>query len=201
MDRQEFMQDLRESLEGEISPSAVQDNLRYYNNYFDEQKAAGRSDEEILEELGEARLIARTILQSVEAGVDASPEGYDSDPSDNGGRDGGYRHDYTQAEQSTGRDSYSGAGDSLYRFQQMVCARGRHGRFCPGARTYFRADGRYFRAAHPVCRADPPVPAYLLICKEAVGLPRPRKKPDFGHFDKFYNSFIDNVYKNGYNVV
>ena len=34
MDRQEFMQDLRESLEGEISPSAVQDNLRYYNNYF-----------------------------------------------------------------------------------------------------------------------------------------------------------------------
>ncbi|MCR5370405.1 MAG: DUF1700 domain-containing protein [Clostridium sp.] len=109
MDRQEFMQDLRESLEGEISPSAVQDNLRYYNNYFDEQKAAGRSDEEILEELGEARLIARTILQSVEAGVDASPEGYDSDPSDNGGRDGGYRHDYTQAEQSPGRDSYSGA--------------------------------------------------------------------------------------------
>ena len=111
MSRQDFLQDMKEALEGEVSPSAVQDNLRYYENYFREQNAAGRSDEEILAELGDARLIARTILESVEAGVDASPEGYDSDPGDHGGRDGGYRHDYTKASADRGTSS-AGTGES-----------------------------------------------------------------------------------------
>lgn len=100
MGKEEFLRLLAASLEGEISPSAVQDNVRYYRNYIEEQMRLGRDEEDVLEELGSAQLIAKTIIDSTEAGVDASPQGYDSDPTDHGGRDGSYSHDYTNPDSS-----------------------------------------------------------------------------------------------------
>ncbi|MBO5573219.1 MAG: DUF1700 domain-containing protein [Clostridium sp.] len=140
MDRQEFLQELKDALEGEISPSAVSDNLRYYENYFREQNALGRSDEEVLQELGEARLIARTILQSVEAGVDASPEGYDSDPGDNGGKTGGYRHDYTNAAGSSGSTGSGSTGGNSYTGNESGDGRGPFGQDMPGGMEFHSLD-------------------------------------------------------------
>ncbi len=64
MDRQTFIDTLRRALYGKISDGDLMDNVRYYENYFAQEEALGRSEQEILEELGDPRLIARTILDA-----------------------------------------------------------------------------------------------------------------------------------------
>ena len=51
MDKQEFVDRLRMALNGRVSPGLVMDNVNY-------------SEEEVLESLGDPRLIARTIIQT-----------------------------------------------------------------------------------------------------------------------------------------
>ena len=64
MDRGEFLSILRESLEGYIPMAEVEKNITFYRNYFDE---SGRSDAEVIAELGDPRLIARTIIDAYKA--------------------------------------------------------------------------------------------------------------------------------------
>lgn len=64
MDRGEFLSVLRESLEGFIPMDEVEENITYYRNYFEE---AGQSDKEVIRELGDPRLIARTIIDAYKA--------------------------------------------------------------------------------------------------------------------------------------
>lgn len=59
----DFLTELREALEGEIPASEVNSNLRYYEDYMTQQKTA-KSEEEITAQLGEPRLIARTIIDT-----------------------------------------------------------------------------------------------------------------------------------------
>ena len=61
MTKQEFLSILREALEGNIPLNDVDENIRFYENYFREST---KSQEEICEELGDPRLIARTIIDS-----------------------------------------------------------------------------------------------------------------------------------------
>ena len=46
--------------------------------------------------------------------MDASPEGYDSDPTDHGGKDGGYRHDYTNTGTNGGTQNREEGNSSRY---------------------------------------------------------------------------------------
>lgn len=64
MTKQEFLSDLREALEGNIPLHDVDENIRFYENYFREST---KSQEDICEELGDPRLIARTIIDSFTA--------------------------------------------------------------------------------------------------------------------------------------
>ncbi len=64
MDRNEFVSTLRAALTGEVAPAVVQDNVAYYQNYISQEIASGRSEQEVLEELGDPRLIARTIIDT-----------------------------------------------------------------------------------------------------------------------------------------
>lgn len=64
MDRVEFLAILRESLEGYIPNADVEENITFYRNYFQE---AGMPEREVIEELGDPRLIARTIIQAYKA--------------------------------------------------------------------------------------------------------------------------------------
>ena len=64
MDRGEFLSVLRESLEGFIPMEEVETNIDFYQNYFEE---ASQSDKEVIEELGDPRLIARTIIDAYKA--------------------------------------------------------------------------------------------------------------------------------------
>ncbi len=71
MDRDEFLRTLREALSGEVAPNIIEENIRYYDAYISDEVRKGRSEQEVIEELGGARVIARTIIDVAAAGGDA----------------------------------------------------------------------------------------------------------------------------------
>ena len=64
MNKDEFIQGLREALSGEVPPAVMRENQRYYENYIRTEMEKGRTESEIMEELGSPRLIARTIIDT-----------------------------------------------------------------------------------------------------------------------------------------
>ena len=75
MRKTEFLQELKESLEGEVSASIIQSNLNYYDQYITQEATNGRSEEEVIEEIGSPRLIAKTIIDSNENTNDSYQNG------------------------------------------------------------------------------------------------------------------------------
>ena len=64
MEKQEFLEKLRLALNGRVSAEIVADNIKYYEDYINIEIRKGRSEEEILAQLGDPRLLARTIVQT-----------------------------------------------------------------------------------------------------------------------------------------
>ena len=64
MNREEFLSRLASALNGEVHPSVIQENLKYYDEYIREEAAKGRSEEEVIDEIGGYRLIAKTIIEA-----------------------------------------------------------------------------------------------------------------------------------------
>ena len=64
MSKAEFLDGLRRALSATGSSSLIEENLAYYNNYIDAEISKGRSEAEVLEELGDPRLIARSIMDA-----------------------------------------------------------------------------------------------------------------------------------------
>lgn len=62
MTKYEFLQNLQRELSGKISVSEVQDQINYYSQYIDEEVSAGKSEQDIVSELGDPWIIAKTIL-------------------------------------------------------------------------------------------------------------------------------------------
>ena len=62
MTKEEFLEQLEDALVGEVPNSVIYDNKRYYEIYFFSEMKQGRTEQEILIELGSPRLIARTII-------------------------------------------------------------------------------------------------------------------------------------------
>lgn len=89
MSTREFLIQLESSLRGEVNEAVIQENLNYYGGYIREQIAAGRKEEEVLEMLGDPRLIARTIIDtnggegSYQTESQTSSYGYSSQGYDN----------------------------------------------------------------------------------------------------------------------
>lgn len=67
MNRAEFLSILRESLEGNMPKEDVEANLRYYRDYFAQSE---HSDKEVCEELGDPRLIAKSLIDAYMASKD-----------------------------------------------------------------------------------------------------------------------------------
>lgn len=91
MSKTEFLNTLRISLNGKISPEQVEDHLTYYRDYIDTRIRTGQEEEEILGSLGDPRLIARSIVEAE-------------------GRDGAVREN-----RESGYSSSSGTGEKEYR--------------------------------------------------------------------------------------
>ena len=64
MTKSEFLDILRSSLNGELPIDKVNENINYYDQYITLNISKGKSDDEIFNELGEPRLIAKTIIDT-----------------------------------------------------------------------------------------------------------------------------------------
>lgn len=62
MTKQEFLDELKNALAGEVPANVMMDSYSYYANYIDDEIRNGRSEEDVLEELGMPSLIARSII-------------------------------------------------------------------------------------------------------------------------------------------
>lgn len=62
MTKEEFMEQLEDALVGEVSNAVVYDNKQYYQRYIFREVKNGRSEQEVIDGLGNPRLIARTII-------------------------------------------------------------------------------------------------------------------------------------------
>lgn len=65
MNKNDYLASLRSYLNGRISDAEVNSNIDYYSAYIDGEVSRGRSEEEVLDELGDPGLIARTLIDSV----------------------------------------------------------------------------------------------------------------------------------------
>ena len=68
MTKEEFIKVLRESLYTEITSIEIENNVRYYNEYIDNQIRSGKTIDQVMAELGDPRLIARTIIETSKLG-------------------------------------------------------------------------------------------------------------------------------------
>lgn len=64
MKQDEFIDSFCEALAGKVPDDIIQDNANYYRNYIRSEIARGKSEEEVLAQLGDARLLAKTIEES-----------------------------------------------------------------------------------------------------------------------------------------
>jgi uncharacterized membrane protein len=64
MQRGEFLNILRSQLSGQMQEGKVAAHVRYYEDYIQSQVRGGRSEAEVLAELGDPRLIAKTLLDT-----------------------------------------------------------------------------------------------------------------------------------------
>jgi len=103
MRKEEFLQTLRRALAGNVPPEVVEENIRYYDGYITEEARKGRTEEEVIGEIGDPRLIARTIEDTTDGAGDSRYEAggsYEYSGSADMGRDGG---GYTRSPYETGR--------------------------------------------------------------------------------------------------
>ena len=64
MTKEEFLNTLRTSLLEKISASELEDTIHYYDEYITEKIRNGKTEQEVLEELGSPLLISRTIVDT-----------------------------------------------------------------------------------------------------------------------------------------
>ena len=62
MNKEEFIEKLQRALAGGLNSSQVADNIRYYREYIDSEIRKGHREEEVLAQLGDPRLLAKSII-------------------------------------------------------------------------------------------------------------------------------------------
>lgn len=63
MTKKEFLNILKKELENNLSNDELLYQLKYYEKYIDDEIKSGKTEEQVLSELGEPNLIVKTILQ------------------------------------------------------------------------------------------------------------------------------------------
>ena len=61
MSKKDFLNLLKQSLSGEVNHDIIEQNIKYYDQYISSQNGRER---DVIETLGDPRLIARTIIES-----------------------------------------------------------------------------------------------------------------------------------------
>ena len=66
MTKSEFLEILRLQLDGEMPSGEIYSNIHYYDQYIDKELSSGKTEEEVMNELGDPRLIAKTLIDADE---------------------------------------------------------------------------------------------------------------------------------------
>ncbi len=90
MSKEEFLRELEEALAGDVPEAVIRDNVSYYGSYLSQEMAKGRSVEEIVNEIGEPFIIAKTIIEHSEAVGEAAGDGGYGSYQESYGDDGSY---------------------------------------------------------------------------------------------------------------
>ena len=93
MDRTEFIEILRSQLSGQMQEGRASAHVRYYEDYIQSQVRSGRTEAEVLAELGDPRLIAKTLIDT---NVENETDTYDD-----------YQESYRNKYQSDGNQTTS----------------------------------------------------------------------------------------------
>lgn len=64
MRQEEFLTSFQKALTGKVSDRLIQENINYYTTYISNEVKNGKSEEEVLQMLGDPRLLAKTIEES-----------------------------------------------------------------------------------------------------------------------------------------
>ncbi|MBR6770958.1 MAG: hypothetical protein IKM28_06925 [Lachnospiraceae bacterium] len=64
MNRMEFIDTLQRALSGSLGRSSVNENIRYYQEYIDTQIRTGQAEQEVIDSLGDPRLLAKSIIEA-----------------------------------------------------------------------------------------------------------------------------------------
>ena len=75
MNKIEFLNNLRAALSSELPANEIESNIQFYNEYITTNMSQ-KSEEEILQELGDPRLIAKTIIETYQISHGTSYNGY-----------------------------------------------------------------------------------------------------------------------------
>ena len=73
MNKREYLSKLKEYLSYELPESMIRSRIDFYSDYIDREAAGGRSVSEVLEDLGDPQLIARSIIDAEKSGPDGVP--------------------------------------------------------------------------------------------------------------------------------
>ncbi|MDO5539760.1 MAG: DUF1700 domain-containing protein [Eubacteriales bacterium] len=88
MTKREFLNTLRSQLQGELSAAQIDGHIHYYEEYINEEMASGKTEKEVMEELGSPVLIAKTLLSTSDASVQQDSDTYyDNSQYDNSQKD------------------------------------------------------------------------------------------------------------------
>jgi len=63
MNKEEFLEKMKKALDGQVSDLIITDNIDYYRNYINSEISNGKSESEVLEALGDPRLLAKTVIE------------------------------------------------------------------------------------------------------------------------------------------
>lgn len=108
MTRYDFTERLRTALAGEVPTTVIEENIRFYDRYISDEIAKGKSEEEVLAELGDARLIAKTILETWQSD-DTDLEYHSSET---------YEEDGRSSSHQSGNGSFFGMNGKVYRLDK-----------------------------------------------------------------------------------
>lgn len=67
MSREEFLTELRRTLQGKVSQQTINENIQYYEDYILAESHKGKTEAEVIAGLGDPRLLAKSIIDAENA--------------------------------------------------------------------------------------------------------------------------------------
>ena len=113
MNKEEFLEKMKVALEGQVTDIILSDNIDYYRNYINSEISNGKSEVEVLNMLGDPRLLAKTVIEL--QGIENNENNMKSENNNyNYENNDGYNNDdYKQEDDSFSKGAYHSKNHSF----------------------------------------------------------------------------------------